>query len=116
MRVREAEATRPNRPEQRAAPRRGSPVRCWAGDGTIERFASLADISRDGARLYTALPPAPGEIIDLRFRLAAAGAEVHAQARVVWRAEGPRGRGGVIGVSFIAVEGIEEIARYVGEG
>jgi hypothetical protein len=48
--------------------------------------------------------------------LRARGAEVRAEARVVWRSEGFRGRGGVMGVQFVSISGADEIAAYVGEG
>ncbi len=104
------------RPEQRASRRKVVPVRCWIVDGKVERYASLADISLDGARLLTASPPLVGTTVTMRFRLHCKGNEVSAEARVVWRSEGFRGRGGVMGVEFISLTGTDEIVAYVGEG
>jgi hypothetical protein len=42
--------------------------------------------------------------------------EVRATARVIWRTEGFRGRGGVIGVQFEEVDGAAEIASFIEEG
>jgi hypothetical protein len=108
--------SRVRRAEQRANRRRNVPVRCWVSDGDVDRFASLADISLDGARLFTAAPPVVGRRVSLRFSLRPRGAEVRAEARVVWRSEGFRGRGGVVGVQFASISAADEIAAYVGEG
>jgi len=91
-------------------------VRCWVSDGEVDRYASLADISLDGARLFTAAPPVVGRRVTMRFLLRAKGTEVLAEARVVWRSEGFRGRGGVMGVQFLSISGADEIVAYVGEG
>ena len=107
---------RARRVEQRTSRRRSVPLRCWLSDGVVERYASLADVSLDGARVVTVSPPAVGATVSLRFRLQANGAEVRAIARVVWRAEGFRGRGGVVGVHFANVVGAEAIAAFVEEG
>ena len=82
----------------------------------MDRYASLADISLDGARLFTAAPPLVGRRVSLRFLLRARGVEVRAEARVAWRSEGFRGRGGVMGVQFVSISGADEIVAYVGEG
>ena len=81
-----------------------------------EDAPALADISLDGARLFTAAPPVIGRRVSMRFLLRAQGIEVRAEARVVWRSEGFRGRGGVMGVQFLSISGADEIAAYVGEG
>ena len=102
--------------EQRASRRRELPARCWVDDGSVERYASLADISVNGARVLTASPPQVGRTVALRFRLQPRGAEVRAEARVVWRSEGFGGRGGVMGVQFSALSRADEVAAYVEEG
>ncbi len=91
-------------------------MRCWVSDGTVKRYASLSDLSLDGARILTAAPPMIGVSLGLRFKLRDSGEEVRAKARVIWRSEGFRGRGGVIGVQFTNVTGADEIAAYIGEG
>ncbi len=106
---------RPRRQEQRLGRRREGPLRCWVEDGQVDRFASLADLSREGARLFTVAPPPVGERVTLRMRLRPEGTEVCAEARVVWRAAGAHGRGGVMGVRFVSVDGVDEITAYVGE-
>ena len=111
-----ASESRQRRSEQRVNRRRNVPVRCWVSDGEVDRYASLADISLDGARLLTAAPPSVGRRVSMRFSLRSKGAEVRAEARVVWRSEGLCGRGGVMGVQFVSISGADEIAAYVGEG
>ncbi|MBI3179753.1 MAG: PilZ domain-containing protein [Deltaproteobacteria bacterium] len=105
--------SRARRVEQRVSRRRVVPVRCWVADGLVARYASLADISLDGARVLTTAPPSVGQLLSLRFRLRASGEEVRASGRVVWRSEGFRGRGGVMGVHFTEIAGAEEIAAYI---
>jgi hypothetical protein len=107
----------PNRRvEQRAHRRCKGACRCWLSDGTVDRFASIADVSLDGARVFTAGPPPVGAAVGLRFRLRDTGVQVRATARVIWRTEGFRGRGGVIGVQFEEVDGADEIASFIEEG
>lgn len=57
-----------------------------------------------------------GASLGLRFTLGDSGEEIRAKARVVWRSEGFRGRGGVIGVQFTSVTGADEIAAYIDDG
>ncbi len=68
---------------------------------TAERFVSLADLSLDGARVLTLAPPGVGEKVELRLKLP--GDPLVVTAHVVWRAEGFRGRGGVLGLAFDSV-------------
>jgi hypothetical protein len=114
--VTESIPTRARGVEERRCRRRSAPLRCWLSDGLVERYASLADISTDGARIGTVSPPALGSTVMLRFCLRTGGEEIHAVARVVWRAEGFRGRGGVVGVHFTNIVGAEAIAAFVEEG
>ncbi len=104
---------RARRVEQRVNRRRVVPVRCWVSDGFVLRYASLADISLDGARILTTAPPSVGDVLTLRFRLRSSGQEVCASGRVVWRSEGFRGRGGVMGVHFTELSGADDIAAYI---
>jgi hypothetical protein len=112
----ESTGTKNPRVEQRASRRRNVPLRCWLSDGVVDRYAALADVSLDGARVVTVAPPPVGTTVALRFRLQANGADVRAVARIVWRTEGFRGRGGVVGVHFANVVGAEAIAAFVEEG
>jgi hypothetical protein len=96
--------------EQRANVRRKTftgqdgqaPLRCWLIDATAERYVSLADLSLDGARVLTLAPPGVGEKVVLRLDNVP-GEPLVVTARVVWRAEGFRGRGGVMGLAFDSV-------------
>ena len=114
--VTEETEIRPRRAEQRGSLRRSAPLRCWLSDGGLDRYVMLADISTKGARIITVSPPAVASLLTLRLRLGTDGDKVRAVARVVWRAEGFRGRGGVAGVRFTDVVGAEAIARFVVEG
>ena len=96
--------------EQRASVRRQTafagpdgltPLRCWLIDATAERFASLADLSRDGARVLTSMPPSVGEKVELRVDMLQRPFVM--TGRVVWRSEGFHGRGGVMGLAFDSV-------------
>ena len=78
-----------------------TPLRCWLIDATAERFVALADLSLDGARVLTLAPPGVGERVVLRLDLP--GDPLVVNAHVVWRAEGFRGRGGVMGLAFDSV-------------
>ncbi len=100
-------------------------LRCWVIDTNVERFVALADVSQRGARVLTATPPGVGERVELRFELPTelptgprapvAGADtVIAQGRVVWRAEGFRGRGGVMGLAFESVSRDDALADFIG--
>jgi hypothetical protein len=105
--------------EQRSSPRRTVLLRCRIdGSSTdgVERHTRIADLATGGARIFTASPPALGEILTVSFRLTDAGPQIDTQARVVWRSEGFRGRGGVIGVEFVTVSDPDALARHLGEG
>jgi hypothetical protein len=106
-------------PEHRIGRRCAVLLRCRLTDDShepVERFTRMSDLGAGGARILTAAPPAVGQTLTLRFRLDAQGIEIVARARVVWRSEGFRGRGGVIGVAFMAVSDPAALARFLGEG
>ncbi|MBI5508149.1 MAG: PilZ domain-containing protein [Deltaproteobacteria bacterium] len=107
---------RPARQEQRHGRRRAALLRCWLSDGAVERYTSLADVSLEGARVATVAPPPVGAVVTLRFRPRPQGGVVEAVARVVWRTEGFRGRGGVVGLHFVEVTGMQDLAALVAEG
>ena len=99
--------------EQRHHVRRSTPLRCWLVDGKAERFVSLADLSLSGARVLAAAPPEVGERVVLRFNLPTSPVPVVANARVVWRAEGFRGRGGVLGLAFDSVSEVAALSAFI---
>ncbi len=102
--------------EQRSAPRRAVLLRCRVQEGgeePVQRFTRIADLSVTGARILTASPPDVGEILTLSFQLSERGPRIDAEARVIWRSEGYRGRGGVIGVAFIALQNAAALERFV---
>ena len=87
-------------PQRRAHPRRPAAARCVVSDGIVERHTRLADLSSAGARIATAIPPEVGAQIQLVL-LPGLGDPIVLNAIVVWRSEGFRGRGGVMGVRFV---------------
>lgn len=99
--------------EQRASVRKQTPMRCWLIDATAERYVSLADLSLQGARVLTATPPGVGERVVLRLSLPVSNEPLIVTGRVVWRAEGFRGRGGVMGLAFDTVSESRVLRRYV---
>ncbi len=101
---------RRDRAEQRRSPRRAASVRCLLADGHVDRYTTISDLSATGARVETAGPPAVGAAISVSFELQR---PVEAQGRVVWRSEGYRGRGGVIGVAFEHVSSPDALAAFV---
>ena len=105
--------TAPVDSEQRANPRRDVSIRCRVLACDIERFTRIVDLSCGGARVVTATPPGVGTRLGLRFALRPGGAEVEATAIVIWRVDGFRGRGGLMGVEFQAVSNPSEIADFV---
>ncbi len=112
-----ASADRPaRRVEQRQFHRRNVLLRCWLSDGKVDRYASLVDISADGARVLTVAPPPTTAMVTLRLRLPPGDEEISAVARVVWRSEGFRGRGGVLGMQFAQIAGLTELTAFVKEG
>lgn len=88
-------------------------VRCRLGDGAVDRYAQLADLSEGGARVVTAGPPAPGTRLSLTFKLDD-NEVIEAFARVVWRSEGFHGRGGLMGVQFESVSAPGVLAAFLG--
>ncbi len=102
--------------DNRIFPRRPSSVRCRVSDGEVERFTRLANISFGGARVITASPPNAGTEVAIRFKLRHDGPAIESRARVVWRVEGFRGRGGMMGVAFESLSDEAEVARYVKQG
>ena len=101
------------RVEQRAHPRCGVNVRCWISDGRVQRYATLVDISMGGARVATAAPPPVGGLVTMKFSLSDDSAPIEADARIVWRAQGFRGRGGVMGLHFTGVADLSGIQAYL---
>lgn len=101
--------------EQRGSVRKQAKLRCWVIDKNVERYVSLADLSASGARVMTATPPSVGERVELRFDLPSALEPLVAQGRVVWRAEGFRGRGGVMGLAFDSVSGSQELDSFIAD-
>ena len=108
--------------EQRASVRRQTlfaghdgrtPLRCWLIDATAERYVSLADLSRDGARVLTSTPPSVGEHVELRVSLP--GEPLVVTGHVVWRAEGFRGRGGVMGLAFDSISATSALEQVIDE-
>ena len=99
--------------EQRHHERRATPLRCWIIDSRAERFVSLADLSLSGARVLAAAPPEVGERVVLRFTLPTSPVPVVATAKVVWRAEGFRGRGGVMGLAFESVSEVAALTAFI---
>jgi hypothetical protein len=99
--------------EQRAAVRRPAPLRCWIIDAKAERFVQLADLSLSGARVLAAAPPEVGERVVLRFQLPTSSLPIVCRAHVVWRAEGFRGRGGVMGLAFESVSEVAALAAFI---
>lgn len=89
-------------------------LRCWVIDKHVERFVSLADLSTQGARVLTATPPSVGERVELRFDLPSSVETLIAKGRVVWRAEGFRGRGGVMGLAFDSVSAASDLESFIG--
>lgn len=65
--------------------------------------------------MVTAAPPAVGVNVDIKFSLTDGVEEVRAKARVIWRSEGYRGRGGVMGIKFTDISGAEQIEAYMDE-
>lgn len=98
--------------EKRIAPRHPTDIRCWVGDGGVERYARIADISPHGIRVETAAPPPAGTILTVRFKLPPRGHSVEAQAQVRWRSTGHEGRAGAMGLQFTRVLGREAIQAY----
>ena len=49
----------------------------------------------------TALPPRVGRDVSIRFRLTETGPVIETEAQVVWRSNGFRGRGGLMGVLLL---------------
>lgn len=107
-----------HRGERRSEPRTAVEFRCWVVEnaGEVRRFAHLTDLSEAGALVRTALPPASGSLITLSLRLgdlrprdqdpaAAPAPWQDAEAVVVWAIDGVRGRGGIMGVRFVAAPG-----------
>lgn len=92
--------SRERRVELRASERRPTQLRCWVGDQVVDRFVSACELSAAGARLVTATPPRVGERITVRFDVPGSAPPAPLRARVVWRTEGFRGRGGVMGIAF----------------
>lgn len=109
-------ATIPGAMEQRAHPRLEVPLRCWLDDGDVPRFASMRDVSMQGARVQTACPPEAGSFVIVRFKLGESSPEVEARARVVWSSAGFRGRAGVLGLSFHDLAGEDELRAFVAAG
>jgi len=108
----DSDALAPSR-EMRSSPRRSAQVRVRISEPDMVRYTLLADIGMGGARLVTAAPPAIGQKLGLRFRLRAEGPDVSAEAVVVWRSEGLRGRGGLVGVEFASVSDLGEIIAFL---
>ncbi|MEL6544035.1 MAG: PilZ domain-containing protein [Myxococcota bacterium] len=98
--------------EKRIATRLPADVRCWVGDGGVERYARVADVSEFGVRIETAAPPPVGASLSVRFKLPPLGQTVEATAEVRWRSMGHRGRAGAMGLSFTSVLGREAIEAY----
>lgn len=99
--------------EQRYHERRATPLRCWIVDAKAERFVSLVDLSLSGARVLAAAPSEVGERVVVRFTLPTSPVPVVATARVIWRAEGFRGRGGVMGLAFESVSEVAALTAFI---
>lgn len=93
--------------------RRPAPLRCWVIDAKAERFVQLVDVSLSGARVLAAAPPEVGDRVVLRFQLPTSSPLVVASGRVVWRAEGFRGRGGVMGLAFESVNEVAALGAFI---
>ena len=100
--------------ESRAGRREPAYLRCRVSDGMVDRHTQMANLGTGGARVLTAAPPAPGQIVWMSFRLSDAGPDVTARANVVWRREGKRGRAGTMGVEFLSVSHATEITTFLG--
>ncbi len=98
--------------EKRIASRHPADIRCWVGDGGVERYARVADINEYGIRVETAAPPPVGSVLTVRFKLPPLGSTVNAQAEVRWRSTGHEGRAGAMGLQFTRVLGRETIQAY----
>jgi hypothetical protein len=104
--------------ELRASYRRPTQLRCWASWGLVERFVMMADLSAEGARIQTAKPPNIGETVTVRLLLPVGDdpQDIILRGRVVWRSEGYRDRGGLMGLAFERMGTAPEIAAYVAAG
>lgn len=98
--------------EKRIAPRHLADVRCWVGDGGVERYARVGDINEYGMRIETVAPPEVGATVTVRFKLPPLGSPVEAHAEVRWRANGEDTRSGAMGVQFQRILGRETIQAY----
>ena len=102
--------------EQRASRRRALYVRCRIQDELVDRHAWLSDLSQGGARVLTAAPPCTGSYVRLTLSLPEVAEPIAAEGRVVWRAAGFGGRGGVMGIEFAWVSASETLAEVVHRG
>lgn len=101
------------RSEQRRGRRQRVLVRCRLDDGRVERFAWLVELSAGGARIVTAAPPPVGQQLELTFALPEHAPLVCRGARVVWRAVGHWGRGGVMGLAFADEQAEHAVTEYL---
>ena len=108
-------ATARVRVEQRHSRRRRAFIRCWVNDALARRYVRLIDVGLEGARVELALPPPVGDEVEIRFAFRPGGVVVRARGEVVWRTMGFRGRGGVMGVRFVEIDGGEVVADFLEE-
>jgi len=83
-------------------------------DDIASRYVRLLDVCIGGARVEMVMPPEVGGQVQMRFQLRAEESPICATGTVVWRTAGFRGRGGVMGVHFMQVDGVSTIRSYVG--
>ncbi len=98
------------RAEQRRGLRRRVAFRCRIHDGAVERHTRVLDIGPGGVRVATAVPPPVGLRLELDLELVPGPRRVSTPARVVWRADGPNGRGGQMGLAFDDPQAVATLA------
>lgn len=99
----------------RRGPRTAVNARIWLSDGRVQRFTRMVNVSVGGARVVTACPPPVGAVMSLSFQLSPDLPPISGQGVVVWRVEGHRGRGGVVGLEFLHVDNPELISQFAFE-